>query len=153
MLSDAVYTDSLGKAFIRSPKRIFYAYYSGAPSHSIEDGMSYRDQVQDRINSETFMFTSDQKGNSLAHLSIKTAKSSQSQEARMESSLLNDGNHWFLYCTFICILACLFKHFLHVETCLFLNENINAISMLVLKCSFRFYSSICYHSLNVLLSY
>ena len=75
MLSDAVYTDSLGKAFIRSPKRIFYAYYSGAPGYSIKDSMSFRDKVQDGVNPDTVVFTSDQKGNSLAHLSIKTTES------------------------------------------------------------------------------
>ena len=62
MLGDAVYTDSLGKSFICSPEKIFYAYYTGAPGHSIEDGMSSRDQVQDWINSETVVFTSDQRG-------------------------------------------------------------------------------------------
>ena len=46
MLGDAIYTNSLDEAFIRSPERTFYAYYTGAPGHSIE-GMSSRDQVQD----------------------------------------------------------------------------------------------------------
>ena len=100
----------------------------------------------DGINLETIVFISDQKGNSLAHSSIKTTESRQNQKVHTESSLLNNGNHWFLYCIFICILACLFKHRLYIETCLFLNENLNAISMLVLKCSFHFYSSIRYHS-------
>ena len=97
------------------------------------------------------MFTSDLKGSSLTHLS--TAEIRQNEEVYTESSLLNDGNHWFLYCIFICILACLFKHWLYIEICLFLNENLNAIGMRVLKYSFHFYSSICYHSLNVLLAY
>ena len=50
------------------------AYYTGALGQSIEDGMSSRDQVQDWINSETVVFTSGQKENSLAYLSIKTAE-------------------------------------------------------------------------------
>ena len=77
MLGDTVHTNSLGKAFIRSLKRIFYVYYSRAPDHSIEDEMSSRDKVQDWINSETVVFTSDQKWSSLAHLSIKTVESCQ----------------------------------------------------------------------------
>ena len=153
MLGDAAYTDSLGKAFIHSPERIFHAYYSGAPRHSIKDGIPSRDKVQDKINAKTVVFTSNQKWNSLTNLRIKTAESCQNQEVHTESSPLNNGNHWFLYCTFICILDCLFKHCLHVETCLFLNENLNAISMLGLKCYFQIYLSILYHSLNVLLAY
>ena len=113
--------------------------------------MSSRDKFQDGINSKNVVFTSDQKENSLAYLSIRMTESHQNEEIHTESSLLNDGNHWFLY--FICILACLFKHCMHVETCLFLNENLNAISMLVLKCSFRFYSFIRYHYLNVFPAY
>ena len=95
MLGDAIYTNSLDEAFIRSLERIFYAYYSGAPGHSIKDGMSSRDKVQDGINLETIVFISDQKGNSLAHSSIKTTESRQNQEIHTESSLLNDGSHWF----------------------------------------------------------
>ena len=75
MLGDTIYTNSLDEAFIRSLERIFYAYYSGAPGHSIKDGMSSRDKVQDGINLETIVFISDQKGNSLAHSSIKTTES------------------------------------------------------------------------------
>ena len=56
MLGDAVYTDSLGKSFIRSPEMIFYDYYTGAPGQSIEDGVSSRDKVQDGINLETIVF-------------------------------------------------------------------------------------------------
>ena len=107
MLGDAVYIDSLGKAFIRPPKRIFYAYYSGAPGHSIKDGMSSKDKVQDGINPKTVVFTSDQKGNSLAHSSIKTTESRQNQEIHTESSLLNDGNHWF-YLVHFHLHSCLF---------------------------------------------
>ena len=79
MIGDAGYTDSLGKAFSCSPERIFYAYYSGAPGHSIKDGMSSKDKVQDGINPKTVVFTSDQKGNSLTHSSIKTTESRQNQ--------------------------------------------------------------------------
>ena len=46
-LGDVAHTNSLCKAFVCSPERIFYAYYSEEPSHSIEDGMSSRDKVQD----------------------------------------------------------------------------------------------------------
>ena len=38
------------------------AYYTGEPGQSIEEGMSSRDNVQDRLNLETTMFTSDQRG-------------------------------------------------------------------------------------------
>ena len=57
--------------------------------------MSSRDKVQDEINLETIVFISDQKGNSLAHSSIKTTESRQNQEIHTESSLLNDDSHWF----------------------------------------------------------
>ena len=46
MLGDAVYTDSLDKEFIFYPKIVFYAYF-GELNHSIEDGMSSKDKVQD----------------------------------------------------------------------------------------------------------
>ena len=62
MLGDAVQTKSLGKSFIRSPERIFYAYYTGEPGHPIGNNMSSKDNVQDRLNPETTMFTSDQRG-------------------------------------------------------------------------------------------
>ena len=75
MLGDGVYTDSLGKAFIRYPERIFYAYYYVAPDHSMGDGMSSRDKVQDGINPETVVSKSDQKENYLAYSSIDTTKS------------------------------------------------------------------------------
>ena len=64
MLGDAVYTNSLGKEFIHSPERVFYAYYSGVSGHSIEEGMSSRDKVRDMLNSKNVVLTSDQKGNS-----------------------------------------------------------------------------------------
>ena len=50
MLGGSVYTDSLGKAFIRSPERSFHAYYTRAPGLPIEEGMSSKDNVQDRLN-------------------------------------------------------------------------------------------------------
>ena len=68
MPDDAVYIDSLGKAFICSPERIFYAYYSGEIDHSIEVGTSSRDMIQDEINLETVVSKSRQKSNSLTHL-------------------------------------------------------------------------------------
>ena len=106
MLGGALYTYSSGKSFIRFPKSIFYAYYTGAPGHSIE-GMLSRDSVQDKINSKTVMFTSDLKGNSPSHPSIKTTESRHNQEIYAESILLNDGNHWFSL-----------VHF-HLHSCLF----------------------------------
>ena len=44
--------------------------------------------------------------------------------------------HFHLY------FFCLFKHCLHVETCLFLNKNLNAMNMFALKWSIRLHSSI-----------
>ena len=72
------------------------AYYTGALGQPIEEGMSSRDQVQDWLNPETTVFTSNLKEDSLAHSSIKTTESRQNQQVRTESSLLNNGNHWFL---------------------------------------------------------
>ena len=71
-----------------------------------------------------------------------TAESCQNQQVQTEFKPPLQWQSFVSLLHFHLYFCCLFKHCLHVETCLFLNKNLNAMSMFVMKWSIRLHSSI-----------